>query len=192
MQIIAGKYAGRKLSSPGGTNVRPPLTRLRRAVFDTLMPFLPRGAYLDLFGGTGSFAFEALSRGASNATVVELNPRTAKEIEANFRVLKADEPLRLCRGNALKWLPKLAAEGQSFAVIGVAPPYWVDLEEKTMAILGPLAESLVQEDGIVFLQHPSKTVVPHDVPGLEYWKTRKYGNTTVTYYLRPQPPEPTE
>lgn len=183
MQVIAGKYAGRKLASPGGSNVRPPLSRLRRAVFDTLMPFLPRGAYLDLFGGTGSFAFEALSRGATSATVVELNSRTAREIESNFQLLRADEPFRLCRGNALNWLPKFAEEGNKFAVIGVAPPYWEDLEEQTMAVLSPIADKILEEDGIVFLQHPSKTPVPHDVPGLEYWKTRKYGNTTVTYYL---------
>ena len=182
MRIISGKYKGRSLDSPTEDTVRPPLTRFRGAIFDTLMPFLSRGAYLDFFGGSGSFSFEALSRGALRATVVELNPKTASLIQRNADKLKIKEPLTLLRGDSLKWLPKLAKKGENFAVIAVAPPYHQDLENAMLALLDEF-HSLLQDDGIIFLQHPTNEKIKLEWDHLDHWKTRKYGYTSISYFF---------
>ena len=66
-QVIAGQLKGRTITAPNLSVTRPPLTRVRRAIFDYLWPYLDDANYLDLFSGTGSYLFEAVSRGAANA-----------------------------------------------------------------------------------------------------------------------------
>ena len=184
MQIISGKYARQKITSPAGSNVRPPLARYRKGLFDTLMPFLPRGPYLDFFGGTGSFAIEALSRGAPSATVVELNPRTLKEIQSNLDRIGVEEPVRLLRGDAFKWMPKLAEESESFGVIALAPPYQVGLEQRSLDAILPFVSSLLQEDGILFLQYPNREVIRFPKSELSLWKTKRYGTSSFSYFFK--------
>ncbi|HAA56912.1 MAG TPA: 16S rRNA (guanine(966)-N(2))-methyltransferase RsmD [Myxococcales bacterium] len=180
LQIIAGKYKGKKLASPTEDTVRPPLTRFRRALFDTLMPFLPHGPYLDLFGGSGSFAIEALSRGAPHATIVELNPKTASLIKKNFRKAGVEEPFELLQGDALEWLPKLGEEGKTFTTISVAPPYDQDLEDPILDIIDKY--NMLDPHGVLFVQHPTHFHPKLDFKNIECWKTKKYGYTTFTYF----------
>ncbi len=185
MQIISGKYARHKLIPPKGREVtRPPLSRFRKAVFDTLMPFLPRGAYLDPFGGTGSFSIEALSRGASSATIIEMDRVALETIQANLQRIGVDEPVDLKLGDALQLLPKLAQTGHSYAIIGLAPPYNKGLEAASLLLVDQYPQ-LLQEDGVLFLQHPSREEPPKDLQHFSFWKTRRYGNTTFSYFTHP-------
>ena len=65
--IIAGEFKGRKITAPDLGVTRPPLSRLRKSIFDFLQPYLAGAAYLDLFSGTGSYLFEVVSRGVATA-----------------------------------------------------------------------------------------------------------------------------
>lgn len=183
MQIIAGKYKGKRLHSPTEETVRPPLTRFRRALFDTLMPFLGLGPYLDLFGGSGSFVLEALSRGAPEATATELNPKTARLIRKNAESIGVTEPLEVLEGDALVWLPRLASQQRQFAVIGVAPPYREGLEERVLTTFDPFTHTLLDPQGILFVQHPSDQEINAERDNLQLWKTRRYGYTSFTYFF---------
>lgn len=185
MRIIAGKYARRKLQSPKWQGVRPLLSRLRQPLFDTLMPFLTRGPFLDLYGGTGAFSLEALSRGAPEATLIELDPRSAKLIGQNAKTLDVAEPFEILQGDALAWIPKLAARDKQYAVIAAAPPYYEGLEDATLDLLDEYKQ-LLQPDGLMFVQYPSEAPPKLARGYYEEWKTRKYGNTTFTYYMHPE------
>ena len=65
MRIIAGEAKGRKLYAPGGEDTRPTADRIRESVFGILGSRTQGARVLDLFGGTGALALEALSRGAA-------------------------------------------------------------------------------------------------------------------------------
>lgn len=183
MRIIAGKYARRAIESPAWAGVRPLLSRLRRSLFDTLNPYLLDGTFLDLYGGTGAFTIEALSRGAASATVVELDPRTADLIKRNVKEIGVKEPVDIVRGNALEKIPLLAKQGKEFTVIAMAPPYHLDLENQTLDQLD-LVPELLAPDGIAFVQYPRGEDVKLERENLEIWRTRHYGNTSFTYYVR--------
>ena len=75
MRIIGGKYRGKKLISPTTEGVRPTSDRAREAVFNILYSRLPEdwSAYrlLELFGGSGAFGLEAMSRGVSKICMVD-------------------------------------------------------------------------------------------------------------------------
>ncbi|MCB9637984.1 MAG: RsmD family RNA methyltransferase [Myxococcales bacterium] len=181
MQIISGKYARHKLIPPKGKEVtRPPLSRFRKAVFDTLMPFIPRGAYLDPFGGTGSFAIEALSRGAHSATIIEMDRHALQVIQANLDHIGVEEPVELKNGDALQVIPQLAQLGRQYAIIGLAPPYKKGLERASIEVVDQYPQ-LLQEGGVLFLQRPNEEPIP-PLQHFAFWKERRYGNTTFSYF----------
>lgn len=70
MRIIAGTLRSRRLKTVEGEGYRPAMGKVRESLFSMLSSRL--GSFegldvLDLFAGSGSLAFEALSRGASRA-----------------------------------------------------------------------------------------------------------------------------
>ena len=70
MRIIGGSARGRRLFAPPGENTRPTADRVREALFNILAARLDGARVLDLFGGSGALALEALRRGAAGAVNV--------------------------------------------------------------------------------------------------------------------------
>lgn len=88
MRIIGGHYRGKKLFSPDSDKVRPTSDRAREALFNILNSILenPWEAYtfLDVFGGTGAVALEALSRGAKQVGLIDADTRSLLKNVALF------------------------------------------------------------------------------------------------------------
>ena len=85
MRITTGKYKGRGLKLPKG--IRPTQNKVRKALFDILGD-IEGLSFLDLFAGSGSVGFEALSRGASFLALVERNSGCLAAIRQNMEILK--------------------------------------------------------------------------------------------------------
>ena len=70
MRIIAGRFKAKKLVSPKTEKTRPTLDRVKEALFSIINNYINDDTYvLDLFGGTGNLALEAISRGAKFAWI---------------------------------------------------------------------------------------------------------------------------
>ena len=69
-RIISGTLGSIRLVSPAKAS-RPTTDRVRESLFGLLEArgYLEDAAVLDLFAGTGALALEAVSRGASSATL---------------------------------------------------------------------------------------------------------------------------
>lgn len=80
MRIIAGKYRGKKLNSPKDEGVRPTSDRAREGIFNILSSKLGGDwdsySVLDVFSGSGAFAFESLSRGVRDVSMIDINTET--------------------------------------------------------------------------------------------------------------------
>ena len=63
MRIISGEARGRKLFAPAGEDTRPTSDKVRGSLFNIIGARVYDAHVLDLFGGTGAMALEALSRG---------------------------------------------------------------------------------------------------------------------------------
>ena len=90
MRVVAGRLGGRRLRAPRGRDTRPTSDRVREALFSMLGP-LEGARVLDLFGGSGALAIEALSRGAQAATLVERDGGAIEVIRANLEALGLGE-----------------------------------------------------------------------------------------------------
>lgn len=121
MRIIAGHYRGKKLFSPLSDNVRPTADRAREALFNVLNSSLDKdwSAYklLDVFAGTGAFGLEALSRGAAEIGLVDIDTRSLQKNIALFPTEK--ERITVYAQNALS-LPQAP---QSYDVLFMDAPY---------------------------------------------------------------------
>ncbi len=195
MRITGGRWRSRALEAPRGTTTRPTSDRVREALFSMLVADghlgVAEGAegprVLDLFAGSGALAFEALSRGASAAVLVEQGRDAVAAIRTNARALDAERSVQIVAARVERSLDKLAGP---FHVVFVDPPY-ADVREPGFAALLERAAGLIVEGGALVLEHAS-TDAPPDLAGLTLDRSRKHGDTTLTLYVRWSNPAPDE
>lgn len=121
MRIVAGKFAGRDLTSPQDRRVRPTAENVRVALLDMLHADLTDSRVLELFAGTGAIGLEAISRGASSADFVEFRPDSLHALRANVAALRLRDRTRIFKRDAI---PFAAALGPaSYDIAFADPPY---------------------------------------------------------------------
>lgn len=185
IRITSGTLRGRLVRTPEGESTRPLLTRLRKSLADILRPALRDARVLDLFGGSGAVAFELLSNGAREALIVELEPAVAELVRRNARELEV--PARVLPADALRAVPELAATGERFDVVVVAPPYGLGLQQSVLDALG--TNEILAQGGTVVLQrdHREPEAQPDDPSRLRLYRTRRYGRTVFDFYREAEP-----
>ena len=166
LRIIGGSLRGRKLQYTGDNRVRPMKDRVRESVFNLIGPAI-KGMYaIDLFGGTGAIAIEAISRGATAATIIEMHLPTAALLRQNLETLKVLPICNLCKTDAFFWV-KNEAEHPSHEspwIVFCSPPYDFYLSRKTemLDMLHRLVD--LAPDGSIFIietdQHFDTTLLP--------------------------------
>ena len=80
MRIVAGDFGGRKLSAVPGMATRPTTDKVKEALFNIIGPYFNGGTSLDLFAGSGGLSIEAVSRGISQAVLVDRQYQAIKRI----------------------------------------------------------------------------------------------------------------
>ncbi|MGM0645164.1 MAG: 16S rRNA (guanine(966)-N(2))-methyltransferase RsmD [Thermodesulfobacteriota bacterium] len=125
MRIVSGTYKGRQIATTTGPGYRPATLKVREALFSMLESrgvVWPRSRVLDLFAGSGSLAFEALSRGASYACMVEKNRRAASGMQKTARDLGVPRAqVQIVTVDVQRFLSRPCPV--PFEVVFVDPPY---------------------------------------------------------------------
>lgn len=177
MRVIAGTFGGRRLATPAGEGCRPAMGRTREALFSMLEA---RGAdmaaarVLDIFAGSGSLAFEALSRGAPEAWLVENAQSSLRCIEANVAALGVAARTRVIREDALRFLRR--RPDAPFDLVFLDPPY-----RKALALpaLTALAGGAWLAGGALVVAEVEEGLAPAPVPGLAPLAERRFGQTVI-------------
>ncbi len=127
LRIIAGTHRGRRIEYNGDPATRPMKERTREAVFSLLGGYLHDTFAIDLFGGTGVLAFEAVSRGSVQASILELSRLSVSSIVANLTAIGIDDKVTVHNVDTLRWLRSLEMNIQSWPalpwVVFCCPPY---------------------------------------------------------------------
>ncbi len=187
-RVIAGQLKGCRLVAPDLGVTRPPLSRLRKAIFDFLTPYLDRARYLDLFSGTGSYLFEAVSRGAARSVGIEIEQRLAGAINHQAGRYRVSDRLTCLCGDVFGLVPRLAKQGEKFDVIMAAPPQYRGFVDETLQVLN--LHPLSSPGGLILFQHDTSETVNSDRLIYRVVQKRKYGNTTFTVLQLPASDEP--
>jgi len=154
VRIIGGAWRSRRLAFPAGEGLRPTPDRVRETVFNWLAPHLPGAACLDLFAGSGVFGFEALSRAAARAVLVEQRLEVAAALRHNREQLKA-EHADIVHADAAEFLRGPAA---AFDIVFLDPPYASGLLAPCMQLLE--ARGWLKPDAFIYLEAPQGEVPP--------------------------------
>ncbi len=179
MRIIAGRYKGRRLATPRGDVTRPTADQVRIALMDTLAPRLPGAWFLDLFAGAGGVGLEALSRGAAHVTFVERDARAVQALRENVATLGVAASARIVRGDVARELRALPDGDARFSLVFLDPPYDTDTAA-TLETLGTGA--LTTPDALIVVQHFTKRPPPAAAGRLAAFRTRRFGETTLTFF----------
>ena len=87
MRITGGKLKGRFTETPyGKMAIRPAMDKMRESVFAVLDPILEGKSFLDLFSGSGTIALEAVSHGATDVSLCEMDKSKAKIVFQNVKM----------------------------------------------------------------------------------------------------------
>ena len=186
-RIVAGSAKGRTLAVPK-SGTRPTSERVREALFSRLdhMNVLEGATVLDLYAGTGALGLEALSRGASSATLVEKASGAARVATANVR--STGLSARVVTADSRAYLGGRSAEPLSGEVdlVFIDPPYDIAEEEMT-AVLEGLAP-WIGPDALVIVERSTRAPAPTWPAFLVLEDTRAWGET-VAYFAGPPLPE---
>lgn len=176
-RIIAGDLGGRRIAvPPKGT--RPTTDRVREAVFSRLdHADALRGARVaDLFAGSGALGLEALSRGASEAVLVEAGSQAARVLQGNVAELGLRDRARVVRE---KVRPFLERSDATWDLVFLDPPY--DIARDDLASVLAALVSRLSANAEVVLEWSTRAGEAPWPPGIEPDRSRAYGETTVHY-----------
>jgi 16S rRNA (guanine966-N2)-methyltransferase len=173
VRIQAGKWKGRKLEVP--RSARPTSGRARAALFDLLGPSRLRDArFLDLYAGSGAVGFEAVSRGAAAAVLVDSDSRAISR--SSDRIGPEPGEVRVLAEDASSAVRRLARSGERFDVIFVDPPYGQSdgaPMDAAAGLLAPEGVFVVQTDTGEDVQAPA---------GLTLESRRPYGRNVFHFF----------
>ncbi|MGY8814787.1 MAG: 16S rRNA (guanine(966)-N(2))-methyltransferase RsmD [Gammaproteobacteria bacterium] len=123
LRIIGGKWRSRKIDVINVADLRPTPDRVRETLFNWLAPSISGARCLDLYAGTGTLGFEALSRGAASVVMVEHNKSLAHQLEHQALTLEANN-YKICCMSVSDWLNICH---DTFDIIFLDPPYNANL-----------------------------------------------------------------
>ncbi len=188
MRVVTGEAKGRKLKAPKTMGTRPIIDRVKTALFDILSDEVEDVHFLDLFGGTGSVGIEALSRGATHATFIEMDAKVLQILRENLQTTGLADRAETLRGDAFKFLqtqatPTVGRTQRTYDIMYVAPPQYQEMAVRVMGILD--TSPLVPPHGLVIVQiHPKERAGIAAIPytRLELTDERRYGSTLLMFY----------
>lgn len=177
MRIIAGSARGATFEAPQGKDTRPTLDRVRENVFNILQMKIRNTRVLDLFSGSGAMAFEAVSRGASSAVLVDIDRAAHAVQQRNAEKLRMQDRCSILHCDWQAAIRQLSARGEKFGVVFLDPPYAMHDMTPVMNALRPL----LGPEAIILLEHEAKTF-PATPDGFQLYDSRKYGIAGVSFF----------
>lgn len=185
--IIAGQFKGKLLEIPNVQTTRASKAILRESLFNTLQNEIMGKNFLEVFAGSGSVGLEAISRGANHAFFIEQNPIVFKTLKQNIQKLSPQHCTAIL-GNSFDEFPLLYKRIKNSGVktyFYIDPPFSLrdgmsDIYEKCLKLITEIEPHICQ---MVIVEHMTSLELPSTINTLTRTKQRRFGRTTLSYYL---------
>ena len=179
MRITGGKLKGRVTETPyGKMAIRPAMDKMRESVFSILSQKLDGKSFLDLFSGSGTIALEAVSHGAANVTLCEMDRTKAPIIFKNVKMAEEVGVRVKCHFMAVELFLKRCKE--KFDFIFLDPPFPYKFRLELLETIGK--KEMITEDGTVMIHYPAEDKLPEVIGNLVLTDQRIYGRSIVNFY----------
>lgn len=186
-RIIAGKYKNKPLKLPSKETTRSSKNIVLESLFNTLGFDIVDEVFVELFSGSGSVGLEALSRGASNIIFMERDRDAVAVLRENISQIDPAK-CEVVIGDSFVNIDSVAKRLKSSkkqAFFYIDPPFSIrenmgDIYDKTIALIASLPSEIVH---LLVLEHMSDAKMPEKIGSFVSKKVRKFGNTTLSYYM---------
>jgi 16S rRNA (guanine966-N2)-methyltransferase len=173
MRIIAGKYKKTNLFGANGSFCRPTTDYFKEVIFSVLFDCSDQNV-LDLYAGSGALAFEALSRGANYAVMVDSSDKAIRAMKKNIEKLGCTADCRLHKKNVFSFLK---TDEQTYDLIFLDPPYNKNLVNKTLHLI--MENKMLRSNSKIIVEHSkSEKIEPEFADLIDYQKDG--GETMIT------------
>ncbi len=177
MRIVSGIYRGRRLVPPVNLPVRPTTDFAKEGLFNVLNNQVDFESLkvLDLFAGTGSIAFEFLSRGAIEVTAVDSNHRCIEFIKKTAELF-GTRNIKPVKSNSFVFIKHMIS---TYDLIFADPPYDLEGIESIPDLI--FGSNLLAEQGLLILEHSTSYKFekhPH------FDAHRQYGSVNFTFFMK--------
>jgi len=190
-QIIAGRFKGKLLEIPNIKTTRASKSIIRGSLFDTLQNEIIGKNFVEVFAGSGSVGLEALSRGANHLFFIEQNPNVFRTLKNNINKLSSQDCTAIL-GNSFVEFPNLQKKLKSLGIktyFYIDPPFSIregmeDIYEQSISLIGHIEPNICQ---MVIVEHMTTLDLSPKIDSLIKSKERRFGKTTLSYYLPTEP-----
>lgn len=189
VRVTGGKAKNILIDIPKTT--RPLTDRVKVRIFDILNKDISGKRILDLYAGTGSFAIEALSRGAEEATLVDAAKHSYKILQSNVLKTGFLTNTEVIRSKVDDYLQKAIKSEEVFDIIFLDPPYKLFNTKKLFKMentINMTSKLLPIDDkkfkGVVIVKHPRRYPLEKlQLDTLKIFETYKFGLNSVSVLI---------
>ena len=178
MRIISGIHGGRRISPPANMpHTRPTTDIAKEGLFNIIQNNLDIASLktLDLFGGTGCISYELASRGATEQTIVEKDPKMYAFIQKTAEILNFKH-INIVKQDVFSFM-QFSKEKYDFIFAG--PPYALTTIDELPRMV--FKQELLNKGGWFVLEHTPR----NDYKKFEHYKKeRNYGTTIFSIFIQ--------
>lgn len=179
VRIISGKFKGRKINVRDEIGLRPTTDRVRETVFNWLQFDINGSRCLDLFGGSGVMSFEALSRYAQFATIIELNKRVVLELKDNIVKFNV-ENIKVIQADAIKFVSQKNTD-MPYNIVFIDPPFRFGFIDKLVDNLND--NGYLADNAYIYVEHEVEST-PRIPINWKLLKNKNAGQVSYNLYQK--------
>ncbi|MBU0720738.1 16S rRNA (guanine(966)-N(2))-methyltransferase RsmD [bacterium] len=184
-KIVSGKYKGKILTLPSKTTTRSSKNIVLESFFNTIQFEIIDASFVEVFSGSGSIGLEALSRGAKEILFMEKDRDALKILKENISFTDPSS-CQVFSGDSfsnIKAVISYLKKNKEEAYFYIDPPFSIregmeDIYESMIALIGSLPKEIVK---LIIIEHMSGLEIPDAIGEFKLLKSKKFGNTTLTY-----------
>lgn len=122
LSVITGKFKNQKIQQVEDNRTKYTPSKVKNAIFSILESKQPvkNTTFLDLCAGSGQIGLEALSRGASFVTFVDISDKSIKTLKNNVQRLSVSDYVRIYKKDVIRFLKK---PPDTYDIIFIDPPF---------------------------------------------------------------------
>ena len=186
-KIISGKFKNKILKLPSKKTTRSSKAIVLESFFNTLQFDIVDANFVEVFSGSGSIGLEALSRGAKKIMFMERDREALKILKENIEQTDPSS-CEVFSGDSfenIKSVVKTLQRRDESAYFYIDPPFNIregmeDIYDKTIDMIASLPTECVE---LIIIEHMSGLEIPDKIGPYSLKKSKKFGNTTLTYFI---------
>lgn len=186
-KIIAGIYKGKTIELPSLETTRSSKGILKESFFNVLQYDVVDTIFIEAFGGSGSIGLEALSRGAKHSYFCEIDKKSYKILERNCKSIDETNSTPIL-GDTFEVLPRLVNNSfkNDAIIVYIDPPF--DFREGMNNVYQKSFEMVEQFANenifLITFEHKSELALPDIIGNFKKYKTKKFGNSSLSYFQK--------